>query len=53
MGGVSTHPWLDLRDKSKASKYATYSKFHIGGSSTDYTLHVNGYIGITGPVVPM
>ena len=47
-GSVSTHLRIDLRDWSKASKYATYSNFHIGGSATDYTLHVNGYIGTAG-----
>ena len=39
---------VDLGDFSGNTAYAKYSSFHIGGSSTDYTLHVTGYSGTAG-----
>ena len=37
-----------MRDKNGSSAYASYSTFYIGGSTTDYTLHVSGYSGTAG-----
>ena len=37
-----------MRDKDGNSAYASYSTFYIGGSTTDYTLHVSGYSGTAG-----
>ena len=37
-----------MRDKNGNSAYASYSTFYIGGSTTDYTLHVSGYSGTAG-----
>ena len=34
-----------MRDKDGVYGYAKYSSFYIGGSSTDYTLHISGYSG--------
>ena len=42
-GSVSTQLRVDLRDKDSNSAYASYPIFYIGGSSTDYALHVYGY----------
>ena len=39
---------VDLEDFSGNTVYAQYSSFYIGGSSTDYTLHVSGYSGTAG-----
>ena len=39
---------VDMRDKDGNSAYASYSTFYIGGSTTDYTLHVSGYSGTAG-----
>ena len=47
-GSVSTHLRVDMRDKSGVKGYAKYSTFYIGGSTTDYTLHVSGYSGNVG-----
>ena len=47
-GSVSTQLRVDLRDKSGVKAYAKYSTFYIGGSTTDYTLHVSGYNGTAG-----
>ena len=47
-GSVSTQLRVDMRDKDGNSVYASYSTFYIGGSTTDYTLHVSGYNGTTG-----
>ena len=47
-GSVSTQLRVDLRDQSAVEAYAQYSKFYIGGSTTDYTLHVSGYNGTAG-----
>ena len=37
-----------MRDKDGNSAYTSYSTFYIGGSTTDYTLHVSGYNGTAG-----
>ena len=37
-----------MRDKNGDSAYASYPPFYIGGSTTDYTLHVSGYSGTAG-----
>ena len=34
-----------MEDKDGVYGYAKYSSFYIGGSSTDYTLHISGYSG--------
>ena len=47
-GSVSTQLRIDMRDKNGNSAYASYSTFYIGGSTTDYTLHVSGYNGTAG-----
>ena len=47
-GSVSTQLRVDMRDKDGNSAYASYSTFYIGGSITDYTLHVSGYSGTAG-----
>ena len=47
-GSVSTQLRVDLRDQSGIDAYAKYSTFYIGGSTTDYTLHVSGYSGTAG-----
>ena len=47
-GSVSTQLRVDLRDKDGLDAYAKYSTFYIGGSTTDYTLHVSGYSGTAG-----
>ena len=45
---VSTKLRVDMRDKDGNTAYASYSTFYIGGSITDYTLHVSGYSGTAG-----
>ena len=47
-GSVSTQLRVDMRDKNGNSAYASYSTFYIGGSTSDYTLHVSGYSGTAG-----
>ena len=47
-GSVSTQLRVDLRDHNGVQVYAKYSTFHIGGSTTDYTLHASGYSGTAG-----
>ena len=47
-GSESTKLRVDMRDKHGISAYASYSTFYIGGSTTDYTLHVSGYSGTAG-----
>ena len=47
-GSVSTQLRVDMKDKNGSTAYASYSKFYIGGSTTDYTLHVSGYCGTAG-----
>ena len=47
-GSVSTELRVDMRDKDGNNAYANYSTFYIGGSTTDYTLHVSGYSGTAG-----
>ena len=47
-GSVSTKLRVDMKDKDGNSAYASYSTFYIGGSTTDYTLHVSGYSGTAG-----
>ena len=37
-----------MRDKNGNTAYASYSIFYIGGSTTDYTLHVSRYSGTAG-----
>ena len=44
-GSVSTELQVDMKDKDGVYGYAKYSLFYIGGSSTDYTLHISGYSG--------
>ena len=44
-GSISTELRVDMKDKDGVYGYAKYSSFYIGGSSTDYTLHVSGYSG--------
>ena len=39
---------VDMRDKDGNSAYASYSTFYIGGSTTDYALHVSGNSGTAG-----
>ena len=47
-GSGSTQLRVDMRDKNGNNAYARYSTFYIGGSTTDYTLHVSGYNGTAG-----
>ena len=47
-GSVSTKLRVDMIDKNNNSTNVTYSTFYIGGSTTDYTLHVCGYSGTAG-----
>ena len=47
-GSISTQLRVDMRDKDGNSTYANYSTFYIGGSTTDYTLHISGYSGTAG-----
>ena len=47
-GSVSTKLRVDMRDKNGNSAFASYSTFYIGGSTTNYTLHVSGYNGTAG-----
>ena len=44
-GSVSTELRVDMKDKDGVYGYAKYCPFYIGGSSTDYTLHISGYSG--------
>ena len=44
-GSVSTELRVDMTDQYDNDEYAKYSSFYIGGSSTDYTLHVSGFSG--------
>ena len=37
-----------MRNKNGNSAYASYSTFYIGGSTTNYRLHVSGYRGVAG-----
>ena len=39
---------IDMKNKSGNSAHVSYSTFYIGGSTTDYTLHVSGYSGTAG-----
>ena len=47
-GSVSIQLQVDMRDKNSSTAYASYSTFYIGGSTTDYILHVSGYSGTAG-----
>ena len=47
-GSVSTRLRVDMRDKNINSAYASYSTFYIGGSTTNYTIHIYGYSGTAG-----
>ena len=47
-GSVFTQLRVDMTDKNHNSAYASYSTFYIGGSTTDYTLHISGYSGTAG-----
>ena len=47
-GSETTQLRIDMRDKTGSSRYASYSTFYIGSSTTDYTLHVSGYSGTAG-----
>ena len=44
-GTIPTSLQVDLEDYDNTKTYARYSSFHIGGSSTTYTLHVSGHSG--------
>ena len=44
-GTIPTSLQVDLEDYENTKTYARYSSFHIGGSSTTYTLHVSGHSG--------
>ena len=46
-GNISTKLRVDMRDNNNNKGYASYSTFYIGGSTTDYTLHVSRYSGTT------
>ena len=48
LANVSRLLRVDMRDQNDAYRYAKYSSFYIGGSSTDYTLHVSGFSGSSG-----
>ncbi|CAH1243141.1 FGFR1 [Branchiostoma lanceolatum] len=39
---------VDLSDWEGQSRYATYSSFSVGGSSTDYQVSISGYSGDAG-----
>ena len=45
LANVSRQLRIDMRDEDGFNRYAKYSSFYIGGSSTDYTLHVSGFSG--------
>ena len=47
-GSVPTHLLINMTDKSGIKGFAKYSTFYIGGSTTDYTLHISGYSGNVG-----
>ena len=47
-GSISTHLLINMTDKSGIKGFAKYSTFYIGGSTTDYTLHISGYSGNVG-----
>ena len=47
-GSVSTKLRIDMTDKNGNSRYASYSTFYIGSSTTNYRLHVSGYSGTAG-----
>ena len=47
-GSVSTKLRVDMIDKNGNSRYASYSTFYIGSSTTNYRLHVSGYSGTAG-----
>ena len=47
-GSLSTKLRVDMRDKNNSKGYASYSTFYIGGSTSDYTLHVSEYSGTAG-----
>ena len=47
-GTIPTSLQVDLEDYENTKTYARYSSFHIGGSSTTYTLHVSGHSGSAG-----
>ena len=44
---MSTELRVDTRDKNSNTAYPSYSTFYIGGSTTDYTLHVSAYNSCT------
>ena len=48
LANVSRLLRVDMRDEADVYRYAKYSSFYIGGSSTDYTLHISGYSGSSG-----
>ena len=47
-GSVSTQLQVNMKDKNDNRVYVSYSIFYIGGSTTDYILHVSGYSGTGG-----
>ena len=48
LANVSRLLRIDMRDEYGVNINATYSSFYIGGSSTDYTLHVSGFSSSSG-----
>ena len=48
LANVSRLLRVDMNDADGVYRYANYSSFYIGGSSTDYTLHVSGFSGSFG-----
>ena len=45
---VSTQLRVNMKDKNGNSTYASYSPNYIGGSTTNYRLHVSGYSSTAG-----
>ena len=50
LANVSRQLRIDMRDENGVNISASYSSFYIGGSSTDYTLHVSGFSGSFGVI---
>ena len=48
LANVSRLLRIDMRNEDGVNINAKYSSFYIGGSSTDYTLHVSGFSGSSG-----
>ena len=52
-GSVSTILLVNMSDKNGNTAHASYSTFYIGGSTTDYRLHLSGYNGTAGDSLAM